>query len=103
MVKGVVTFWSWVWSKGVVKRVVEGCGRGRMLGHGCGQRAWSRVWSHFGHGCGQRVWSLAVIKGVVKGRGQRVWSRAWSHFGHRVKHVAIGCGQRVLSNAVDKG
>ena len=37
-----------------------------MLGHGCGQRAWSRVWSHFGYGCGQKAWS----KGVVIGRDQ---------------------------------
>ena len=83
VVKGVVTFWSWVWSLGFVK----GCG--------CGQRVWSlavikRVGvvkgvvtclvKGYGQGCGH-----IFVMGVVKGRGQGS--------GHiLVRGVVKGCG-----------
>ena len=74
MVKGVVTFWSWVWSKGVAKRVV--IGRGQRVW------AWSRVWSH--------VWSWVWSKGVVK-VVVTFWSWVWSK--GVVKRVVKGCGR----------
>ena len=57
--------------KGVVMAVVK------RRGHGCGQKAWSWVWSR---ACSKGV-VLDVVMGVVKGRG------------HRCGH---GCGQKVF-------
>ena len=75
VVKGVVTFWSWVWSKGVVTcldmGVVKGCGHILVMGvvKGRGQGCGHIFVMGVAIGRGQRVWSLAVIKrvGVIKG------------------------------------